>query len=289
MTTLFLRTSLNFLALCCLVLMSLDPQCHAQVLDAFGNSQVTPDAAEIFSTGAREILIDGTLDLEIDTFEDPIFFVGDGVDSVAFFGRFPVLAENSSAISIGLQNESGVVIGTLTSSTLNELNFVAVQGLGRETTFEVAFTFGNAAFTSTDASTAGIVAESFTITSSDLSFPGEVGFPTGINPDDFLANLANGDFSIDESNVQIAFTNGGTNFIEEVGILQSDPNQQFSLFPITTLLGDINLDGQVDFLDISPFISVLASRDFQAEADINEDGLVNFLDIFLLISVFPGA
>lgn len=45
------------------------------------------------------------------------------------------------------------------------------------------------------------------------------------------------------------------------------------------LLGDVNLDGAVNFLDISPFIAVLAANGFQLEADINGDGSVNFLDI----------
>ena len=43
--------------------------------------------------------------------------------------------------------------------------------------------------------------------------------------------------------------------------------------------GDVNLDGVVNFLDISPFIGVLAGGDPQAEADCNRDGMVNFLDI----------
>ena len=45
------------------------------------------------------------------------------------------------------------------------------------------------------------------------------------------------------------------------------------------LLGDCNLDGVVDFLDIGPFIAILSADDFLVQADINEDGAVNFLDI----------
>lgn len=37
----------------------------------------------------------------------------------------------------------------------------------------------------------------------------------------------------------------------------------------SVLLGDVNLDGAVDFLDISPFIAVLATGGFQVEADID--------------------
>ena len=45
------------------------------------------------------------------------------------------------------------------------------------------------------------------------------------------------------------------------------------------LLGDVNLDGVVNFLDISPFIGVLSNQGTQAEADLNQDGVVSFLDI----------
>ena len=53
----------------------------------------------------------------------------------------------------------------------------------------------------------------------------------------------------------------------------------------TPLLGDSNLDGVVNFLDISPFIAILSGDDFLAEADINGDGVVNFLDISPFISI----
>ena len=45
------------------------------------------------------------------------------------------------------------------------------------------------------------------------------------------------------------------------------------------LLGDVTLDGAVDFLDIGPFIALLSANAFQDEADINLDGDVDFLDI----------
>ena len=51
------------------------------------------------------------------------------------------------------------------------------------------------------------------------------------------------------------------------------------------LLGDINMDGTVNFLDISPFVGALAAGEFQASADINQDGVVNFLDISPFIDI----
>ena len=54
------------------------------------------------------------------------------------------------------------------------------------------------------------------------------------------------------------------------------------------LLGDTDRSGAVNFLDISPFISLLATGQFQAEADIDQNGVVNFLDIAPFIQILAG-
>ena len=54
------------------------------------------------------------------------------------------------------------------------------------------------------------------------------------------------------------------------------------------LLGDINLDGVVGFFDIDPFIGLLTTGTFQAEADCNQDGVVNFLDINAWIEILSA-
>lgn len=51
------------------------------------------------------------------------------------------------------------------------------------------------------------------------------------------------------------------------------------------LLGDCNLDGVVNFQDIQPFIDILSSQSFLAQADCNQDGMVNFLDIQPFIDI----
>ncbi len=56
----------------------------------------------------------------------------------------------------------------------------------------------------------------------------------------------------------------------------------------TILLGDANLDGMVNFQDIAPFISLLGSGDFLAQADVNEDGGVDFLDISPFIGLLTN-
>jgi len=58
---------------------------------------------------------------------------------------------------------------------------------------------------------------------------------------------------------------------------------------VPALLGDCNFDGQVNFLDISPFITVLTTNEYLEEADINQNGFVNFLDISLFIKLLSGS
>lgn len=55
------------------------------------------------------------------------------------------------------------------------------------------------------------------------------------------------------------------------------------------LLGDVSLDGDVSFLDISPFVALLTSGAYQAEADCDENEAVNFLDISPFIATLSGS
>ena len=277
MKTRFIRSSLRFLTLSCLLSVSFVSQSQAQEqsLPARGNSQVTVDDEVLFGVGAREIAIDGSLDLELDTFEPQdglVIFVENDTEVL-----FPASAENTSTISIDLTDESGSVIGTFTSSTLDDVTFIGSQE-GGANTFSVIFDFEDASFTSTDAGTEGIVGDTIRVTISDLEFTGSSPV-SGLSPNEFLANVSNNTFVIDESNVRLVFTNDGTRSIQNVGILQSDPNQEFSFTAATTLLGDANLDMEVNFLDISPFVTILLSGLFVEEADTNRDGEVTFLDI----------
>ena len=53
----------------------------------------------------------------------------------------------------------------------------------------------------------------------------------------------------------------------------------------TLLLGDVNLDGEVDFSDIPVFIAILQMGQFEVAADCNQDGEVNFADIPAFIDI----
>ena len=52
--------------------------------------------------------------------------------------------------------------------------------------------------------------------------------------------------------------------------------------------GDVNMDRSVNFLDTSPFITLLSTGGFQAEADINQNEVVGFLDISPFIVILSG-
>ena len=55
-----------------------------------------------------------------------------------------------------------------------------------------------------------------------------------------------------------------------------------------TRLGDVNLDTFVTFSDIAPFITLLASGEFQLEADIDCNGMVDFGDISPFIAILAS-
>ena len=53
-------------------------------------------------------------------------------------------------------------------------------------------------------------------------------------------------------------------------------------------LGDLNDDGHVNFADVSPFITLLATGGYEREGDIDEDGTVGFADISGFISLLSS-
>ena len=72
------------------------------------------------------------------------------------------------------------------------------------------------------------------------------------------------------------------NQVEEINEILSDPENLI-------ILGDCNLDDRVNFLDISPFISLLTSGDYLGQADMNRDGKLTFIDISSFIRLLSGG
>lgn len=85
----------------------------------------------------------------------------------------------------------------------------------------------------------------------------------------------------------------GGNRIDAIALHEADDLSDAQLDALFTgppfLLGDVNLDGNVDFLDISPFISILSASGFQDEADLDRNGVVDFLDISPFIGLLSSG
>ena len=54
------------------------------------------------------------------------------------------------------------------------------------------------------------------------------------------------------------------------------------------ILGDVNGDGVVNLLDVTPFVEAITTGNFVAEADINGDGVVNLLDVDPFVDLLIG-
>ena len=116
--------------------------------------------------------------------------------------------------------------------------------------------------------------------------PGDSGAPTFlIDSNNELLLLGANSFRFDGVAPSTFQSTGVTytgNLVSEINTILSDN----AIEPV--LLGDCNLDGVVDFLDISPFIAILAMNEFLEEADINEDEVVDFLDIAPFINILQS-
>lgn len=68
----------------------------------------------------------------------------------------------------------------------------------------------------------------------------------------------------------------------EITVVECEPEPMFDL-------GDVNMDGTVNLLDIGPFVDLLSSGGFKFEADMNGDGVVNLLDVQLFIDALSAG
>ena len=56
----------------------------------------------------------------------------------------------------------------------------------------------------------------------------------------------------------------------------------------SVLLGDVNMDGAINLLDVGPFVGAVSNGTYIAEADVNQDGFVNLLDVDPFIELLAG-
>lgn len=122
------------------------------------------------------------------------------------------------------------------------------------------------------------------------------------NPFDFSIEraeqigMSNGSVQINSSGTVTYTPNPGFSGVDTFIYQVSDDRGGFDTASITVttlpsnnfLLGDVNQDGIVNFLDIAPFIASLTGGSYKLEADMNQDGTVNFLDISGFISALTA-
>ena len=57
-----------------------------------------------------------------------------------------------------------------------------------------------------------------------------------------------------------------------------------NIYKLTSSLGDINSDGQLNVLDIVSLVNLILSNDYLDAADLNADSIINILDVVLLVN-----
>ena len=234
----------------------------------------------------------------------------DGATFLNFGFGFPVFNDSGHTAFVGSLNGPKVDFGTgaIYSNASGSLVEIAREdtlapGAGSAAVFDllsrpVLNTPGQIAFSSqlagSDFSGNGIYATNLDGQLVEIARTGEM-FDVNDDPsvDDlreieslgFFANIGDGNGGASPFNdrgqlaFQALFTDGTAGvFISNLVATLPEPTE-----PI--LLGDVNLDGTVNFLDISPFIAALSDGEFQAEADTNQDGTVDFLDISPFINI----
>lgn len=110
-------------------------------------------------------------------------------------------------------------------------------------------------------------------------------------------------FTIDAATAQ-RWVDDGLAGIAMQSIDNGDGNSRFNLAPVTnggefvtniafelgtSILGDVNCDGSVDLLDVTPFVDALTDGTFIDKADINQDGEVNLLDVGPFVDLLAGG
>ena len=91
-------------------------------------------------------------------------------------------------------------------------------------------------------------------------------------------------------NMRIRFTASdvGEGSVVEAGVDAVTINLASCEAAEEVLHGDVNMDGVINLLDVQPFVALISSNTFQAEADVNKDGVVNLLDVQPFIDLLTG-
>ena len=62
-----------------------------------------------------------------------------------------------------------------------------------------------------------------------------------------------------------------------------------NIYKLTSDLGDVNGDEELNVLDIVSLVNIILSNDYSDTADLNSDSTVNILDVVLLVNAILGS
>ena len=114
---------------------------------------------------------------------------------------------------------------------------------------------------------------------------------TRVNP--FQIGDANGDGQVNALDNQIVDFLQGLTFESNGYNLAADFNGDGVIDTVdlsqTCDSGDLNMDGQINLLDVAPFVAILSSSIYFCEADTNRDGSVDLLDVESFVDLLSGG
>ncbi len=218
----------------------------------------------------------------------PVNFLGD----VICLGELSI-AGNSQVNMHRVWTGSGSIVGTgelVLKGDIepsNEVEFVSVQpNVTMDSTSILEYQVGGAALIDHDTF---LFHNDLDIESAGLTVEFTDGFQPSVGQVFLMADVVGdltGQFSGYPEGAVVASSNGVDLVISYSG---GDGNDiVLTAVEADTLYGDVNLDGVVNLLDVSPLVERITVGPFQAEADCNMDGLVNLLDVAPFIDILTG-
>ncbi len=194
---------------------------------------------------------------------------------------FPSPEETSGVVRVTARALPGNAPGAVFLVLLGEPNMFDPPGMGIEDRRELfAYSFLVEDFDT----------EEFSSIEIPISMPSFINH-TDLNGGTFTAGPLDGIASFDKLGIDLLLLQSPTSD----GNTTDNPGAAiFELLSIELcesdlLLGDVNLDGVVDLLDVSPFVDLITGGLFQAEADIDQNGVVDLLDVAPFVGLLTGG
>jgi hypothetical protein len=192
-------------------------------------------------------------------------------------------------VHVNATGQSKDVVGSTSSPQLN-LDYEGHLSAGNlegsvdifltDTAFQAAHPSGNVSF---DGLTGGTLQLGFFGSSSNEEFEPEfvIARTDGVVTGEFDQSL---DVTTESMGSLMIRARIGFDSVTQTGLFAAEVALVAEYVP-----GDVNGDGEVNGLDVDPFVDVLLNGPFQATADMNEDQVVNGLDVDPFVTAVVGS